>query len=158
MERPHIAAALLLAAASLTCGAAQPATGPAAAREIRGNLVLEGVPAHSPRVLATLDGWLAGRSASFRDFLPDGSLLISTRFGDTEQVHRVAQPGGAREQLTFDIEPVGAVSANPAPGARGFLFSRDRGGNENAQLYLHDLDTRQSRRLTDGKSRHGGAV
>ena len=169
MERPYIAAALLLAAASLTgatgvaasgaqSAAAPAAAGPPAARESRGNLVLEGVPAHSPRVLATLDGWLAGRSASFRDFLPDGSLLISTRFGDAEQVHRVAQPLGAREQLTFDVEPVGAVSANPAADARSFLFSRDRGGNENAQLYLHDLDTRQSRRLTDGKSRHGSAV
>jgi len=37
----------------------------AAARETRGNLVLDGVPEHSPRVLATLDGWLSGRSASF---------------------------------------------------------------------------------------------
>jgi len=128
------------------------------ARESRGNLVLDGVPPHSPRVLDTLDGWLAGRSASFRDFMADGSLLVSTRFGDTEQVHRVRQPGGAREQLTFDNEPAGGVAADPAPGATRLLFARDRGGNENAQLYLLDAEAKQPRRLTDGKSRHGGGV
>ncbi len=164
MHRPYIATGVLLAAAGLGLLAAhlgQAATPPTAAvpvRETRGNLLLEGVPAHSPRVLATLDGWLAGRSASFQDFLADGSLLITTRFGDTEQVHHVARPGGDRRQLTFDNEPVGGVSANPARGARSFLFSRDRGGNENAQLYLQNLDSREVRRLTDGKSRHGGAV
>lgn len=128
------------------------------ARETRGNLVLDGVPPHSPRVQETLDGWLAGRSATFRDFMADGSVLISTRFGDTEQVHRLRQPGGNREQLTFDAEPAGGVSASPAPGATRFLFARDRGGNENAQLYLQDVETRQPRRLTDGKSRHGTGI
>jgi len=134
-------------------GRAQPA-----AVETRGTLVLDGVPPHSPRVLETLDGWLAGRSATFRDFLADGSMLISTRFGDTEQLHRVRQPGGAREQLTFDAEPVGEVVASPTPGATRFLFSRDRGGNENAQLYVQGVDERQPRRLTDGRSRHGNAL
>jgi len=130
----------------------------AAARETRGNLVLDGVPEHSPRVLATLDGWLSGRSASFQDFLPDGSILVTTRFGDADQVHHVAKPGADRQQLTFDVDPAGGASANPASTARQMLFVRDRGGNENAQLYLQDLDTRQTRRLTDGQSRHGGAL
>jgi len=133
-------------------------TSGAAVRETRGNLVLDGVPEHSPRVLATLDGWLSGRSASFQDFLPDGSILISTRFGDADQMHHVAKPGADRRQLTFDIDPAAGASANPAPLTRQMLFARDRGGNENAQLYLQDLDTRQVRRLTDGQSRHGGAL
>ncbi|MBM4198402.1 MAG: S9 family peptidase [Gammaproteobacteria bacterium] len=133
-------------------------TSGAAARETRSNLVLDGVPEHSPRVLATLDGWLSGRSASFQDFLPDGSILISTRFGDAEQIHHVAKPGADRRQLTFDSDPAASASANPASLARQMLFARDRGGNENAQLYLQDLDTRQVRRLTDGQSRHGGAL
>ncbi|NCW21116.1 MAG: S9 family peptidase, partial [Gammaproteobacteria bacterium] len=109
-------------------------------------------------MLATLDGWLSGRSASFQDFLPDGSILISTRFGDAEQIHHVAKPGADRRQLTFDSDPAASASANPASLARQMLFARDRGGNENAQLYLQDLDTRQVRRLTDGQSRHGGAL
>jgi dipeptidyl aminopeptidase/acylaminoacyl peptidase len=123
----------------------------------RGNLVLEGVPAHSPRVIETLDGWLAGRGATFRDFLPDGSLLVSTRFGEVEQVHRVAMPMGMREQVTFGAEPVGALSASPQRDG-GFVFARDRGGDENAQLYHYRPQDRSLRLLTDGRSRHGGAV
>ena len=135
-----------------------PAAAQTPARETRGNLVLEGVPPHSARVLETLDGWLAGRSATFQDFMPDGSILITTRFGDADQVHHVARPGADRTQLTFDADPSGGASASPVANAPAFLFARDRGGNENAQLYLQQLDTRSTRLLTDGRSRHGGAV
>ncbi|MFM7707153.1 MAG: S9 family peptidase [Gammaproteobacteria bacterium] len=162
---PVRAAALLAlslaATAALSAFAAPPRAAPAPAapppRIDRGNLVLEGVPSHSPRLADTLDGWLAGRSASFRDFLPDGSLLISTRFGEVEQVHRVASPLGAREQLTWGAEPVGSVSASPAADG-GFVFSRDRGGDENAQIFLQRNSERTPRLLTDGRSRHGGAL
>ena len=142
--------ALLLACAT-TLASAQP-------RQEIGNLVLDGVPSHSPRVAATLDSWLSGRSASFRDFLPDGSMLISTRFGDAEQIHRVERPLAAREQITFEAEPISLALANPTAAPAQFLYARDRGGDENAQLYLHDLQTRSTRLLTDGKSRHGGAL
>ncbi|MFM8585068.1 MAG: S9 family peptidase [Gammaproteobacteria bacterium] len=154
-ERRSVPLTLLSAALVLFAGAAH-AQSPA--RETRGNLVLEGIPPHSTRALETLDGWLAGRGASFQDFMPDGSILITTRFGDADQVHHVARPGAARTQLTFDIDPAGGASANPASESRVFLFARDRGGNENAQLYLQNLDTRQTTRLTDGRSRHGGAL
>ena len=97
--------ALLLACVT-TLASAQP-------RQEIGNLVLDGVPAHSPRVVATLDKWLAGRSASFRDFLPDGSMLVSTRFGDAEQIHRVERPLATREQITFEAEPISLPLANP---------------------------------------------
>ena len=142
--------ALLLACVT-TLASAQP-------RQEIGNLVLDGVPAHSPRVVATLDKWLAGRSASFRDFLPDGSMLVSTRFGDAEQIHRVERPLATREQITFEAEPISLALANPTAAPAQFLYARDRGGDENAQLYLHDLQTRTTRLLTDGKSRHGGAL
>ena len=142
--------ALLLACAT-TLASAQP-------RQEIGNLVLDGVPAHSSRVTATLDNWLAGRSASFRYFLPDGSMLISTRFGDAEQIHRVERPLAAREQITFEAEPISLALANPTAAPAQFLYARDRGGDENAQLYLHDLQTRSARLLTDGKSRNGGAL
>ncbi len=130
----------------------------AQSRQEIGNLVLDGVPAHSPRVVATLDKWLTGRSASFRDFLPDGSILVSTRFGDAEQIHRVERPLAAREQITFEAEPISLALANPTVAPAQFIYARDRGGDENAQLYLHDLQTRATRLLTDGKSRHGGAL
>ncbi|MEY3713582.1 MAG: hypothetical protein RL321_1202 [Pseudomonadota bacterium] len=142
--------ALLLACVT-TLASAQP-------RQEIGNLVLDGVPTHSPRVVATLDKWLAGRSASFRDFLPDGSMLVSTRFGDAEQIHRVERPLATREQITFEAEPISLALANPTAAPAQFLYARDRGGDENAQLYLHELQTRTTRLLTDGKSRHGGAL
>lgn len=153
-----LAAATVLSLTAAAAPAATPATpAPPPPRIDRGNLVLEGVPPHSPRIAETLDGWLAGRSASFRDFLPDGSLLITTRFGEVEQVHRVAAPLGIREQLTWGAEPVGSVVASPAADG-GFAFSRDRGGDENAQIYLQRGSERTPRLLTDGRSRHGGAL
>lgn len=144
--------------AVLTCLSATAAADTFVFRDKRGALILEGIPAHSPRVTATLENWLHARGASFRDFLPDGSVLVTTRFGEVEQVHRLRTPLGAREQLTFASEPVGAVLANPAPQSASFLFTRDQGGNENAQLYRYDLSSAQTRLLTDGRSRHGGAI
>ena len=153
---PHrIVAPLLAFLAALLASATVSATPPP--RIERGNLVLEGVPPHPPRILETLDPWLAGRGATFRDFLPDGGLLISTRFGEVEQAHRVVMPMGMREQLTFGTEPVGALSANPQQDG-GFVFARDRGGDENAQLYHYRAQDRSLRLLTDGRSRHGGAI
>ena len=142
----------LLCSAGLACGAALVA---AATIETRGALVLDGVPAHSAGV-ESLDRWLVGRSATFQDFMSDGSVLVTTRFADAEQVHRIAMPRGAREQLTFDNDPVAGAGAAPV-GTR-FVFARDRGGNENAQLYLSDVESRQTRMLTDGRSRHGNVV
>ena len=122
----------------------------------RGNLVLDGVPPHDPAMAARLDDWLAGRGASFRDFLPDGGMLVSTRFGDAEQLHRVAMPLGAREQLTFYPEPVGRALAPQSADAAGFAFLKDRGGDENAQVYWYRFADRNVRLLTDGRSLHGG--
>jgi dipeptidyl aminopeptidase/acylaminoacyl peptidase len=137
---------------------ALPAPAPAAARaglRERGNLVLDGVPDPDPVLAAKLDDWLAGRGAGFRDFLPDGGILVGTRFGDAEQLHRVAMPLGAREQLTFSDEPVG--SARVAPGTEATIaFLKDRGGDENAQVHLYRAADRSLVRLSDGRSLHGG--
>jgi len=47
------------------------------------------------------------RGAAFHGWAPDGSgILISTRFGNASQLHRVYQPEGRREQITFFDEPV----------------------------------------------------
>ncbi len=146
MRRAYIVLALsaLLAAHSAN----------AAGREERGNLVLDNIPALERALGDRLDDWLAVRGASFVDFLPDGALLISTRFGDVEQLHRVAAPGAAREQLTFYREPV--VSARAARGgANGFVFLKDRDGNENSQLYFYALADRSVRLLTDAPTLNG---
>ena len=163
-EGPSTAAAPLQPAAVV-----QPAPAPAVpaaplpapaggnpARQELGNLVLDGVPPHDPAIAAKLDDWLAGRAASFRDFLPDGGVLVSTRFGEVEQLHRVAMPLGAREQVTFYPEPVGTAVAPQTPDAAGFAFLKDRGGDENAQVHWYRFADRSVRMLTDGRSLHGG--
>lgn len=146
--------ALALATVVVAPGLAPGAAAAAEPRRELGNLVLDGVPDPDPQLAAKLDDWLAGRGASFRDFLPDGGILVGTRFGDTEQLHRVASPLGAREQLTFFAEPVGG--ARVAPGGATFAFLKDRGGDENAQVHLYRAADRSVLRLTDGKSLHGG--
>ncbi len=132
-----------------------PAPVAATGRIERGNLVLDGVPEHDPAIAAKLEDWLAGRGASFRDFLPDGGILVSTRFGDADQLHRVAMPLGAREQLTFYPEPTGGALVPQSADAAGFAFLKDRGGDENAQVYFHRLADRNVRLLTDGRALHG---
>ncbi|MBC7818906.1 MAG: S9 family peptidase, partial [Planctomycetaceae bacterium] len=60
------------------------------------------VPVVSADVVAKLSQYQNTRAAAFRGWAPDGNgLLISTRFGNAAQLHRVSQPGGRREQITF---------------------------------------------------------
>ncbi len=79
----------------------------------------------------------------------DRSLLVTTRFGDTLQLHRVMQPGGAREQLSFEVEPVGG---SWSPQGDVLLIDKDVGGDEFDQLYT--LRDGKLTLLTDGKSRN----
>jgi dipeptidyl aminopeptidase/acylaminoacyl peptidase len=147
--------ALVLAALP---GAAPPAQQPPAAasqRYERGNLVFDNIPTPDAALIARLDRYRHSRQATFLDWLPDGAMLVGTRFGNTEQVHRVAAPLAMREQLTFYAEPVGVARA--APGGGGFVFLKDRGGNENAQLYYRAPDG-GVRELTHGDFIHGSPV
>ena len=143
---------LLLTAMALTVAAAHGAI------EERGNLVLDDVPGVETPLTARLEDYLNSRGASFVDWLPDGALLIATRFADTDQLHRVAMPLGDREQLTFSREPVSMARVPQSAGAPGFVFLRDQGGNENSQVYYYDLATRSVRMLSTGKGVNGGLV
>lgn len=112
------------------------------------------VPVVSAEVVTKLSQYQNTRTAAFRGWAPDGSgMLISTRFGNSTQLHLVTQPGGRREQLTFFDEPVaGRFIPQVSDGA--LLLSVDRGGNENAQLWLLDRKKFQTKLLSDGKSRN----
>ena len=48
----------------------------------RGALIVDGVPPIDPNLAGQLADYLVGRDASFLAWLPDDSLLISTRFAD----------------------------------------------------------------------------
>jgi dipeptidyl aminopeptidase/acylaminoacyl peptidase len=124
----------------------------------RGNLVLDNIPPVDTPLTLRLDDYMNSRGATFVDWLPDGGLLISTRFGDVDQLHRVSLPLGAREQLTFYREPVTVARAPQSAVAPGFTFLKDTGGDENAQVYWYDSGTRAIRMLSSGKGVNGGLV
>jgi dipeptidyl aminopeptidase/acylaminoacyl peptidase len=120
------------------------------------NLVVEGVP----RIPATLAEEVARytefRSASLQDWHPTRrEMLITTRFGDAGQVHRVKMPLGARAQLTFYPDPAFGATYDPR-GGHWMLFRKDVGGTENWQIYRYDFATGDVTLVTDGKSRNTG--
>jgi dipeptidyl aminopeptidase/acylaminoacyl peptidase len=158
LERSLSALALLgLTTLSGALAQAQQPTTVALRRET-GNLVLEGIPQRDAALGERLGRYLNGRQAKFFDWLPDGSILIATRFGDVDQVHRVTGPLGDREQLTFYPEPISAARAPTTANADGFVFLKDRGGDENAQIHYYRASDKSTRLLTDGKSLNGSPV
>ncbi|NUN15159.1 MAG: S9 family peptidase [Myxococcales bacterium] len=119
-----------------------------------GNLVLHDIPEIPQSIVEDLNRYQNVRSAIFRAFNKDGTgVFITTRFGDTNQIHRVDTAGGARHQLTFFREPVGLIERRPH--TNHLAFTMDSGGNENTQIFLFDPADATSKRLTDGQSRNG---
>ena len=122
------------------------------------NLVLDGIPSIPASIATSVVRYTESRPANFASWHPvRREMLITTRFADTNQVHRIAMPGGARSQLTFFPDKVSAASYPPAD--RGFLvFSKDVGGSEWFQNYRMDDATGEITLLTDGKSRNSLGV
>ena len=89
--------------------------------------MLDNIPSVDTPLTARLDDYMNSRGASFVDWLPDGGMLIATRFGDVEQLHRVATPLGAREQLTFYREPVTVGPLAAIGGGPGLRFPQGPG-------------------------------
>lgn len=125
------------------------------AAELPDNLVVEGIPPVTDELKADVGRYLEFRSASFMDWHPERrELLLVTRFADVNQLHIVAQPGGARKQLTFGADRVLSGVFEPREG-KALVFARDVGGGEFYQLYRLGLDDGRVALLTDGKSRNG---
>ena len=102
-----------------------------------GTATLQNVPAIPDEVKASVQRYQNYREAIFQDWLADGSMLITTRFGATAQVHRVAAPGADRTQISFFDEPV--ADARTIPGTNRFLAQRDTGGDEWFQFFAMGL-------------------
>jgi len=111
-----------------------------------GTATLHDVPPIPQAVSDAVQRYQNSRAAMFEDWLPDGSMLIATRFGETQQLHHVAAPGAARTQLTFSAEPVAGAQA--IPGSARWIYTRDTGGDEWFQLYGAGL-TGQPVRMTE---------
>jgi dipeptidyl aminopeptidase/acylaminoacyl peptidase len=140
-----VLAAALAAAMSVESGAQQPRT--IAPGE---NLVVDSIPPIPASLADEVKRYTESRAAQLADWHPSRrEMLIATRFGNTAQIHHVRMPGGARRQMTFFSEPVTWATFEPGQG-RYFIFTRDTGGNEFAQLYRYDLGTGRVTLLTDG--------
>jgi dipeptidyl aminopeptidase/acylaminoacyl peptidase len=122
------------------------------------NLVIQNIPPIPMRVVEQADRYTQSRTASLQSWHPQRrEMLISTRFGDTRQAHRVSEPLGTRYQLTFFDEGISAVSYQPTEGDY-FVFSKDIGGTEVNQTFRYDLATGDVTLLTDGTSRNSSGV
>jgi dipeptidyl aminopeptidase/acylaminoacyl peptidase len=145
---------LLLLAASVLFGAEAMGL----PRVERGNLIFDNIPETPAGSSEKLDAYLSGRQATPLGFSPKGQLLISTRFGDVDQLHLVEKPAGERRQLTFLREPITQAAFSPDPGRSAYVYLKDSGGNENAQLYYQRVGDPLPKLLTDGKSLNGSPV
>jgi dipeptidyl aminopeptidase/acylaminoacyl peptidase len=132
-------------------------SGLAATRVERGALTFDNIPAVPAELAEKLDGYLSARQAAPLGWSPKGQLLISTRFGDVEQLHLVERAAGDRRQLTFVHEPIRFGAFSPDPGRSAFAYLKDVGGNENSQLYYQRIG-QLPKLLTDGKSQNGSPV
>jgi dipeptidyl aminopeptidase/acylaminoacyl peptidase len=114
------------------------------------NLKPEGLPPIRQEVFDAINRYSEFRTAALLDWAPSKrEILIATRFGDVPQIHRVAMPGGSRQQLTFFPDRVTQAFFNPANGDE-MLFRKDEGGAEFYQLYLDDLRSGRITLLTKG--------
>lgn len=123
------------------------------------NLIAEGIPDIPAMLADEVRRYTEARTASFVGWHPEREeMLISTRFGNTNQIHEVRFPGGARRQLTFFNEPIAGAEWEPRDG-KYFMFTRDTGGNEFGQLYRYDIESGNVSLLSDGgRSQNGGWV
>ena len=125
--------------------------------ENNGNLILENIPPIPMSIKEELSKFQNVRSAAFRGFSnTEDGVFISTRFGNVSQLHYVGSPGAARTQITYFQEPIGSTSIHPTESS--IAFTMDKGGTENAQIYLLDPNSASSKMLTDGASRNGGPL
>jgi dipeptidyl aminopeptidase/acylaminoacyl peptidase len=98
-----------------------------------------------------LDAYLQGRPARAAGFGPQGAVLIESRFGTTQQLHLVAQEGGARRQLSFGSQPVTWAAFSPDRARNALAFLRgDAAGPD--RLYYQPLAAPEPRRIGDDTS------
>ena len=121
-----------------------------------GSLVIENIPEIPGEIIERTNQYFNTRSAYISDWHPDGNgMLMVTRFGNTQQLHYIENPGGARRQITFFKEPITGGSFSPNFKRKGFVFLKDVDGNESGQIFFFNWISRRYSMLTDGTSNNG---
>jgi dipeptidyl aminopeptidase/acylaminoacyl peptidase len=122
-------------------------------QSVPASIVAEGVPDVPRELTRALTPYQNARAAIFQGWYADRrEILILTRFADTNQVHHVAVPGGARTQWTFLNDRV--IEAAPRPGRSQYVYAADEGGAENYQLVFGDPVSPMATRITQGHARN----
>jgi len=120
------------------------------------NLVVQGIPPIPVSLVGQVAKYTDFRGHGFVDWHPTRrEMLVAHRKagGNTVQLFRVAAPMAEPEQLTDFADPVSSARYEPHEG-KYIVFERSSGGNEAAQIYRLDLDTRQVALLTEPSERH----
>jgi dipeptidyl aminopeptidase/acylaminoacyl peptidase len=142
--------------ASAQAPAATPPQAKPAVLKPADNLVTDGIPEIPAAIAETAGRYTEFRSAALEGWHPvKREMLISTRFGDTPQIHEVRMPGGARRQLTFFPDRVGNASW-PRRSADYFVFTKDKGGDEFRQIFRLDLAQGAITMISDGGRSQNG--
>ena len=115
-------------------------------------IVVDGAPAVPQALAETTRPYLESRTAGFDGWNPrTKGVLVTTRFGNTAQVHEVASPLAMRRQLSFEGDRIARAGYAPRRGDV-LVVQKDVGGSEFWQLYT--LDQGRLTLLTDGRSRN----
>ncbi len=127
-----------------------------------GQMETRGVPAISDELAAKAKPYLDVSPVRFQDWHASGTnitILVTQRpaKGQVSQLHVLNKPKERPRQITFGKEPVQRAMLNPV-NDRSIIFLRDEGGSERYQVFYYDLGTGRTLRVTDGKSRHTGAL
>jgi dipeptidyl aminopeptidase/acylaminoacyl peptidase len=155
---------LVLVALTLGCAARTQAPASLGAVEIRAKAVLEpgdnleasGLPPIPAEIAAAAGRYTEFRTASLAAWHPTRrEILITTRFGDSPQVHEVRFPLGARRQLTFFADRVTGASW-PRRSDDYLVFTKDQGGDEFGQIHRLDLATGALTMLSPGGRSQNG--
>jgi prolyl oligopeptidase PreP (S9A serine peptidase family) len=151
------ACALLAACAQAPIGPSAPSPVSAAATFApNANLLAQGIPPIPQALVDRVQAYTDFRGHTFVDWHPvQRQMLVAHRkSGDNiAQLYLLRAPLAELEQITNETEPVTSALFEPREG-RYLVFERSQGGNEAAQVYRQDLDTRQTTLLTDPSERH----
>jgi dipeptidyl aminopeptidase/acylaminoacyl peptidase len=101
-----------------------------------------------PPMKVGIENYLNIRWAYSPSFSPDGKrVAFLTNITGLPQVWQINLGGGWPDQLTFHTERVLGVWYSPTHNR--LVYAMDKGGNENTQLYLMDMQDYVERKLTD---------
>lgn len=118
------------------------------------NLVTEGIPKIPASLAERVNLYKNGYGYPLAGWDPNKRELWLKILASTGTwVYRVEAPGAISKPL-ITIPAGGVYDLYYQPQGKYLVYNKDNGGDELFQLYLYDITSRESKLLTDGKSRN----